>query len=101
VGFAKGTAPPDAAVRGPALDDEDFEGGGDRVRYIVPAGSAAGPFHVTVALYYQSIAMRWAQNLALHAAPETSRFVSYYRAMAGSSAVRVAHAEALVRPRPG
>jgi hypothetical protein len=43
---------------------------------------------VEVALRYQPIAFRWAQNLRAYDAPEPKRFVSWYDAMAtGSSEV--------------
>ncbi len=87
-GFDKATASPDVAVRGHASGDGDFMAGGDRVRYIVDLSKATGPFTVDAELRYQTIAFRWAQNLAGYAAPESSRFLGYYRAMAaGSSAV--------------
>ena len=43
-GFDKNTAEPDIAVHGDALDDPDFVGAGDRVRYSVAVGNAPGPF---------------------------------------------------------
>ena len=36
--------------------------------------------------------IRWAENLAAYDAPETRRFVGYYREMAGSSALLLARA---------
>jgi hypothetical protein len=81
-GFDKRTAPEDVAVRGEAVEDEDFLGGGDRVRYEVPLDGAVGPFVVTVDLLYQSIGYRWVQNLGRrHEAPEIARFLGYYGAM--------------------
>jgi hypothetical protein len=100
-GFDKATAGDDYAVRGGALDDPDFQGGGDRVVYRValPAG-AAGPFRIEVDLLYQPIAFRWAHNLeAYRSAPEPARFVRYYEAMSTGSATTLASAEAQV-PRP-
>lgn len=93
-GFDKATADKDVAVYGPAADDADFEGGGDRVLYRVPLGEARGPFTVEAELWYQPIAFRWARNLAGYDAPETRRFAAWYDALAGSSAVRLARAEA-------
>jgi hypothetical protein len=80
-GFDKRTAPEDIAVRGEAAEDEDFLGGGDRVRYEVPLDGAEGPFVVTVDLLYQSIGYRWAQNLRRHEGPEIARFLGYYEAV--------------------
>ena len=55
---------------------------------------AAGPFTVVAELWFQPIGYRWAENLAPYDAPETRRFVAYYRAMAGSAAMVVAADEA-------
>jgi hypothetical protein len=87
-GFDKATASPDVAVHGHAASDVDFLAGGDRVRYVVDVSTIAGPLTVDVELRYQTIAYRWAKNLAGYAAPEPARFLGYYDAMAaGSSAV--------------
>jgi hypothetical protein len=91
-GFVAATAGEDAAVRGEATQDADFAGGGDRVRYSVDVGGRRGPFSVEVELWYQPIAFRWARNLATYDAPETTRFVSWYDAMASSSAIVLARA---------
>jgi hypothetical protein len=93
-GFDKATAEPDIAVRGDALSDANFNADGDRVRYIVDAGSAAAPFQVDVELRYQPISFRWAQNLARYDAPEPKRFVSYYESAAQDSSVVLAHSTA-------
>ena len=93
-GFDKAGADEDVAVYGPAVEDPDFEGGGDRVLYRVPVGEARGPFTVEAELWYQPIAFRWARNLAAYDAPETRRFALWYDALAGSSAIRLARAEA-------
>ncbi len=78
-GFDKATAPPDLQVWGLAADDADFTGGADRVRYVVPVEAARGPFTIEVELLYQSIAYRWAHNLARHDSFETTRFLGYYK----------------------
>jgi len=80
-GFDKETASEDIAVRGQAMGDEDFLGGGDRVPYAIELGNAEGPFTVTVELLYQSVGYRWAQNLRRHEAPEPTRFLGYYEAV--------------------
>jgi hypothetical protein len=89
-GFDKTTAEPDIAVHGEAGTDDDFGAGGDRVGYLALLGDAPGPYSITVELWYQPIGYRWANNLRSYDAPETNRFVSYYDAMAGASAVVVA-----------
>lgn len=99
-GLDKARAQPDIAVRGAAASDPDFVGGGDRVRYRVrlPA-SAPTPLALEVALYYQPIGYRWASTLAGYRTAETGRFVDYYKAMRGATAVRVASVSAVV-PAP-
>lgn len=93
-GFDKATASADIAVRGTALADDDFSGGGDRVSYVVDVTRAQGPVTVTAALRYQPIAYRWAQNLRRYDAPEPRSFVGFYEAMASSSSTVLAEASA-------
>jgi hypothetical protein len=89
-GFDKHTAGSDVAVQGKALQDPDFAGGRDRIRYSVPLGGSPGTFSVAVEVYYQPIAFRWARNLTRPDVPEMARFVSYYDSMATTSAVVLA-----------
>lgn len=85
-GFDKRAADPDTAVVGKAAGDADFMGGGDRVRYAVPVGDAAGPVRVEAELWYQPIGFRWAHNLeACRGAAEPARFVEYFSGMAAGS----------------
>ena len=92
-GFDKKTAEPDIAVHGTALEDADFSGGGDRVRYSAAVGDAPGPFTIEVELLYQPIGYRWANNLKPYGAhAEPRRFSGYYDAMAGASAAVLAGA---------
>jgi hypothetical protein len=93
-GFDKRTADRDVAVAGGALEDPDFAGGGDRVRYSVDVGGAPGPFRVEAELYYQPVAYRWAMNLKGYDAEEPRRFLRYYQDAAASSAVVLARARA-------
>ncbi len=83
-------------MHGAAFDDDDFIGGGDRVRYAVDANGAAGPFTVEARLYYQSIGYRWAKNLAGRTDAESARFTRYYDTMAAGSAVVLAESSATV-----
>jgi hypothetical protein len=85
------------AVRGSAARDPDFTAGGDRVRYSVAVDEQAAPFTLTAELWFQPIAFRWAENLAEYDALETQRFVGYYRAMAGGSAIPLAAVSSEVR----
>jgi hypothetical protein len=95
-GFDKTTAPADVAVHGGAAADGTFAGGGDRVRYRVPA-AASGPLAITVELLYQSVGHRWAVNLRGYRAAETDRFSRYYQAMSGVTTARLARASIDVR----
>ena len=58
---------------------------------------AEGPFRLSVAVRYQPIGFRWADNLRAYAAPEPQRFVRYYEAAAPASPATLARAETLVR----
>jgi hypothetical protein len=90
-GFDKRTAEPDIAVHGGALEDPDFAGGTDRVRYGIPLAGAQGPFLVEAELLYQPIGYRWANNLkAYGSAAEPRRFTTYYDSMSSGSASRLA-----------
>jgi hypothetical protein len=95
-GFDKTTAEDDIAVQGRAREDDDFEGGGDRVRYVVDLANGVGPFTVVAELWYQTIGYRWAHNLEAHEAAEIARFVGYYDAMSRASAVLIASDTATV-----
>ncbi len=93
-GFDAASADPRVQPAGPAAADADFTAGSDRVRYSVEVDPAAGPFTLEAELWFQPIGYRWAENLAAYDAPETRRFVSYYREMAGSSALLLARGSA-------
>ncbi|MEX1055242.1 MAG: hypothetical protein WED81_04385, partial [Rhodothermales bacterium] len=91
-GFDKSTAQKDIAVQGGASADEDFDGGSDRVRYLVSTDGSSGPFTIEAELWYQPIGFRWAQNLRPYDAMETARFVRLYESMAGVSGTVLATA---------
>lgn len=93
-GFDKRTAGSDIAVAGAALQDQDFTGGGDRVRYSVTLGGAPGPFQIEAALCYQSIGYRWAENLRQYDTAESRRFLRYYDSMSPGSVAVLARASA-------
>jgi len=96
LGFEKTTAERDVAVIGNAAADADFAGGRDRVRYVVEVGDAPGPLSVAVELCFQTIAFRWADNLRTYEPAEPRRFVAFYDAMAATSSVVLARADARV-----
>lgn len=79
-GFEKAAPYEDIAVRGGAREDEDFQGGGDQIQYVVDLGESEGPYTVTAELLYQSVGYRWAQNLRGIEASEVIRFVTFYDA---------------------
>ncbi len=91
-GFDKRTADRDVAVVGAAAEDPDFTGAGDRVRYSVALGDAAGPYQIEAELWFQPISYRWASNLRSYDAAETRRFTQYYDSMASSSAAMLVRA---------
>jgi hypothetical protein len=93
-GFDKRTANQDVAVQGAALEDPDFTGGGDRVRYSVAVGDAPGPYQIEAELWYQPISYRWAANLRRYDTPETRRFTGYYDSLSAASAVMLVRASA-------
>lgn len=95
-GFDKRRVEPEIAPQGGAVGDDDFAGGGDRIRYTVALGGAAGPFTVDAELWFQPVGYRWAANLKAYPAAEPQRFTRYYTEMAPGSAVVVARAAARV-----
>jgi hypothetical protein len=96
-GFEKATADESVAVLGAAAEDEDFLGGGDRVRYSVSVGSTPGPYQVEVELWYQPIGYRWAMSLGGFDSEESARFKEMFEGVAPSSATLVARVQEVVR----
>ena len=88
-GFQKGTVGHEIAPQGGAMTDDDFVGGGDRIRYAIPIGNAQAPLRVDVELWFQPISYRWAANLKSYTAAEPQRFTRYYDAMSSGSAVMI------------
>jgi hypothetical protein len=96
-GFDKTSAPADIAVHGEASADADFLAAGDRVHYALDVGSATGPLRIEVALVFQPIGFRWADNLRAYDAVETRRFVRYWDAMSSASSLPLATATMEIR----
>lgn len=92
-GFLKGEVDDEIATQGGAVNDADFIGGSDKIRYAVPLGGAEGPYRIDAELWFQPISYRWANNLKPYNAMEPERFTTYYEAMASGSAVMVVGAE--------
>ena len=92
-GFDKHSPDKDIAVIGEALNDPNFTGGGDRVRYAINLGEIQGPIRVDAELCYQPIGYRWANNLkAYNAAAEPRRFTGFFDSMAKASSEVLAKA---------
>jgi len=96
-GFRKQDADAEIAVLGAAAQDQDFTGGGDKIRYSMNIANAQGPFQVDAELMFQPIGYRWANNLKPYNAEESKRFVGYYESMASGSAVIITHATRLLQ----
>jgi hypothetical protein len=95
-GFNKRAVDQEIAPQGGAVGDDDFTGGGDKIRYSIPLGDAQGPFQVEAEFLFQPISYRWANNLRPYSmAMEPQRFVNYYNEMSGGSAVTVARTSAV------
>ena len=62
--------------------------------YRVDVAGRPGPFTVDVALRYQPIAFRWAENLRRYDAPEPARFVAFFDSMAAASSAVIARGSA-------
>jgi len=93
-GFNKRTVETDIAPKGNAMDDDNFTGGGDKIRYSIPVGNAQGPFQFEVEFWFQPISFRWANNLKSYKAMETERFTGYYDTMSSGSGVMLTRATA-------
>ena len=85
-GFEKAAPYPDIMVRGGAMEDEDFLGGGDVVTYLVPL-SGSGPYTITADLLFQTVGFRWAQNLRRAEGTEIDRFLAYYEGVPNTPVV--------------
>jgi hypothetical protein len=93
-GFDKTTATAEIAVHGGALTDQGFTDRGQRLRYSVDHGGAAGPFEIEAQLWYQPIGYRWAQNLKAYDAHEIQRFSGYFESAGAATATLLATAVA-------
>jgi hypothetical protein len=96
-GFQKERVEQEIAPQGSAMTDDDFLGGGDRIRYAIPVANVQGPLRVDVELWFQPISYRWAANLRPYKAAEPQRFTRYYDAMSSGSALLIDRASATTR----
>src|SRR5215470_10021522 len=89
-GFDKRKVDQQIAPQGEAMNDADFLGGGDKVRYSFPLSNAQGPFLLEAEFWFQPISFRWANNLKPYSdAMEPRRFIGYYNSMSTGSAVLI------------
>jgi hypothetical protein len=93
-GFEKSTADSDVAVRGAALNDDDFYAGQDSVRYRISFFDSVRAVSVLARLIYQPIGYRWAQNLKAYDSFETNRFFGFYEENAAGSTTILAESRA-------
>jgi len=96
-GFEKATASYNVAVQGAAMEDSDFVGGSDVVRYSVGVRGGEAPFRVEAELWYQPIGYRWAMNLGEYDTRESAQFLTFFDAMESSTAVVLSRAEEVIR----
>ena len=89
-GFDKESAEDAVKVHGLALEDGDFQGGADRIRYRVTVPPETQGIEIRARLMFQTIGYRWARNLASYDSGETRRFAGYYDANADTSATILA-----------
>ena len=61
-GFDKRAVPDDVAVRGLAMNDDDFNQGSDEITYRIPV-TVTGDLNISVSLNYQTIAYGFLQDL--------------------------------------
>lgn len=99
-GFDKTTVSDDIAVRGEASADPNFGSASDQLRYVLDLPTAPGPLTIGVELRYQPIGYRWAQNFGGYDARETTRFLSYYDAMAAGSTLAFTQTSVVIEYTP-
>lgn len=79
-GFDKATVSTDIAVRGNAVGDNDFVGGGDSVRYQIALPANTLSVTISAELLYQSVASSFIQDLQQDSGTHIDRFMGYYDA---------------------
>jgi hypothetical protein len=86
-GFDKGTAGPDIAVYGLADDDDNFQGGSDRVTYEIDVAGAQGVINITVKLLYQTLSQPFVEDLAKTDTALVNSFMGMYDLAANTAEV--------------
>ena len=77
-GFDKATAIADIAVHGVPADEDDFQGGTDRVVYEIDIGGVTGALHVTAELLFQSVSHPFVADLDDTWTPLVGSFMGMY-----------------------
>lgn len=77
-GAVKAQLPPDIAVYGQAISDENFIDGSDQVTYQVDVSDAQGPFTLNAELLYQPVSFSFIQDLLIDQTLLTQRFSEFY-----------------------
>lgn len=83
-------------VQGGAASDDDFSGGGDSVRVILPKAASATAAQIEVELLFQTISFRWAENFRPRADEAAERFLQGFERVRRRGHVVVARATAKV-----
>ncbi len=96
-GFEKSAPYEDIMVRGEAMEDGDFDEGGDRIGLALRLPSAQAPLTLTAELLYQSIGYRWAENLRSHEGGEIDRFLEYYDSIPNAPVIIASVSQAIER----
>ncbi len=78
-GFDKATAAADIQVVGAAVNDSNFNGGGDQVRFEIPL-TATLPLTIAAELLYQPIAYGFIDDLLVDGGDEAKDFYAMYQA---------------------
>jgi mono/diheme cytochrome c family protein len=86
-GFEKSAPYEDIQVRGEAMEDADFDAGGDRVGLALRLPSAQAPLTLEVELLYQPVGYRWAENLRGAEGEEVERFLEMYDSLSNAPVV--------------
>lgn len=76
VGFDKVAVEEDVAVYGKAQADDTFTGGGDVIRFEIPADGEE--YAISASLLYQPIGYRWAHNFEKERSEEALAFLGYF-----------------------
>jgi hypothetical protein len=77
-GADKATLSPDIAVYGAALEDANFNGGGDMITYQIDVSNAQGPFTFNAELLYEPLSYRFIQDMFTDDTPEINQFEGFY-----------------------